>query len=148
MKGLFLISLFFGFVFNTPNQPADDDIVKPMLHEVEQTLVHYRAWLTSPATKNVIQGTNHAARATAFIDAYLAQQSQKVTGLDRPVESVGLHEIQKVLLRQIRIHVDLLSTNVPIGIVEYNSDVENAVEEQLKLLEQTLREFERHQRSG
>ncbi len=113
--------------------------VDEILEEVEQTLVHYRAWLDKPIYTNVIKGTNHAARAGVMIVLYLRGQED----VDQAVQRVGVQGIRKVLLKQMLIHVELLSTSVPIGIVEYDTDVESAVEEQIELLEQTLIEFDR-----
>ena len=125
-----------------------DDNAKPIIQEVEQTLMHYRSWLESPAFVSVVKGTNHAARATMMIDNYLRELSEKGHEQAGRDGRVGIHGIRALLMKQMRIHVDLLSTTVPVGIVSYDSDVENAVEEQLNLLEQTLREFERHQSGG
>lgn len=125
-----------------------EDNFEPLLNEVAQTLAHYRAWLESPAILNVVKGTNHAARATVLIDAHLQEYAR-----DMPIEGnverrVGLRGIRSLLLKQMRIHVDMLSTTVPAGIVVYDSEVENALEEQLNLLQETMKEFERHQSKG
>ncbi len=118
--------------------------VEEILEEIEQTLVHYRAWLEKPVYTNVIKGTNHAARAGVMITLYLRDQENREPSDQR----VGVHGIRKVLLKQMLIHVELLSTSVPIGIVEYDTDVESAVEEQIELLDQTLLEFDRvHRRN-
>lgn len=120
--------------------PGIDDILK----EVEQTVTHYRAWLDKPVYTNVIKGTNHAARAVVMIDVYMEDAENLAPGDQR----VGVAGIRKVLLKQMRIHTELLSTSVPLGIVAYDSGVEQAVEEQLDLLEQTLKEFERVHRGN
>lgn len=133
---LFLIgSPVHGFAAGIP--PALN--VEEILEEVEQTLVHYRAWLEKPVYTNVIKGTNHAARAGVMITLYLREQEDR----DPADPRVGVQGIRKVLLKQMLIHVELLSTSVPIGIVEYDTDVESAVEEQIELLNQTLIEFDR-----
>ncbi len=159
MKGLLLIAslllLAITPAISSTHTPASflsaeqaDDNFKPLLNEVAQTLAHYRAWLESPAVLNVVKGTNHAARATVLIDAQLLEYAR-----DLPIEGnverrVGLRGIRSLLLKQMRIHVDMLSTTVPAGIVVYDSEVENALEEQLNLLEETMKEFERHQSKG
>ncbi len=145
---VFAAGLLFVATGFSPAPIEPEDNVKPILLEVEQALVHYRAWLDSPAFASVVKGTNHAARATMLIDAYLLSYKKQMHEQVPQDGRVGLHGIRALLLKQMRIHVDLLSTNVPVGIVTYDSAVENAVEEQLDLLEQTLREFERHQSEG
>ena len=134
--------------FSGPSVDRSDRVIDQLVDEVNQVLVHYRAWLESPAVLHVVKGTNHAARATVLIDQELNRLAQMNVEEAGGEQRVGLKSIQSVLLKQMRIHVDMLSTNVPVGIVSYDVDVENAVEEQLDLLEQTLREFERHQAGG
>lgn len=134
---LFVVSFLFmaGRASAASLPPGINDILK----EVKQTVVHYRAWLEKPVYTNVIKGTSHAARAVVMIDIYLEDVDHPAAGDQR----VGVAGIRKVLLQQMRIHTELLSTTVPLGIVAYDSGIEEAVEEQLDLLEQTLKEFER-----
>ena len=132
---------------SVPIRQAEDKF-EPMVHEIEQTLFHYKAWLNSPAVLNVVKGTNHAARATILIDFHLDEYARDMPEQEESERRIGVRSIQTLLLKQMRIHVDLLSTSVPAGIVVYNSSVENGVEEQLVLLEKSLREFERHQSGG
>ena len=140
-KTLAVLLLVVSFLFSPGRAsaaslpPGIDDILK----EVEQTVAHYRAWLEKPVYTNVIKGTSHAARAVVMIDIYLEDAEHPVAGNQR----VGAAGIRKVLLKQMRIHTEMLSTNVPLGIATYDSGIEEAVEEQLDLLEQTLKEFER-----
>ncbi len=145
MNSLLFIIALLGFPFSTAEQGADHrdgQDITPALEEVQKTLTYYRAWLDSYEVTNVVKGTNHAARATVLIDTYLKDY---VHGQPAKNEPVGIRGIRSLLLKQMRIHVDLLSTSVPAGIVNYESDVIDILEEQLNLLEQTLREFERHQ---
>ncbi len=135
-----------SLAFATPVQTPDDNF-EPLIQEVEQTLVHYKRWMNVPQVTAVLKGTNHAARATALIDGYL-----DVYASDMPQEGprVGLRAIRAVLLKQMRIHVDMLSTSVPAELVtefenERRTTIENALAEQLHLLEQSLQEFKRHQ---
>ncbi len=146
MYTLLTLALATSLAFATPTQTPDDNF-EPLIQEVEQTLRHYKRWMEVPQVTTVLQGTNHAARATALIDGYLA-----VYAADMPQEGprVGLRAIRAVLLKQMRIHVDMLSTNVPAELVtEFNEQrrtaIENALAEQLILLEQSLHEFKRHQ---
>ena len=152
MKGLFLISLISAALLSTLalTQPAPEpvDEFEAVIDEIEQTLFHYRAWLESPAVLSVVKGTNHAARATVLIDSYLDAYARDMPEQESSERRIGIRSIRSVLLKQMRIHVDLLSTSVPAGIIEYNSSIENVLEEQLDLLEKTLREFERHQSGG
>lgn len=131
----------------SPVHAPDDDNFESLIQEVEQTLQHYKQWIQVPQVTAVLKGTNHAARATALIDGYLDVYAE-----DMPQEGprVGLRAIRAVLLKQMRIHVDMLSTNVPAGLVtEFDGHkrtvIENALAEQLNLLEQSLDEFKRHQ---
>lgn len=145
---VFLSAPVFFAPQNELHTDAEQNSAETILQEVELTLSHYRTWLLSPEVINVVKGTNHAARATVLIDAYLESHARNGAVQAARDGRVGIHGIRALLMKQMRIHVDLLSTNVPVGIVSYDSQVENAVEEQLNLLEQTLREFERHQAGG
>lgn len=146
MYTLIALALATSISIASPVQSPDDNF-EPLIHEVEQTLQHYKRWMNVPQVTAVLKGTNHAARATALIDGYLDVYAE-----DMPQEGprVGLRAIRAVLLKQMRIHVDMLSTNVPAELVtEFNEGrrtvIENALAEQLHLLEQSLQEFKRHQ---
>ena len=146
-SALILGALLSTLALSLPAQQTENTF-EPLVDEIEQTLIHYRAWLDSPAILSVVKGTNHAARATVLIDGYLDEYARDMPEPEGNERRVGIRGIRSLLLKQMRIHVDMLSTNVPAGIVEYNSSIESALEEQLDLLEKTLHEFERHQSGG
>ncbi|MEM8483897.1 MAG: hypothetical protein AAF564_00025 [Bacteroidota bacterium] len=146
MHTLLTLVLATSLALATPAQTPEDNF-EPLIQEVEQTLQHYKRWMNVPQVTTVLKGTNHAARATALIDGHLDVYAE-----DMPQEGprVGLRAIRAVLLKQMRIHVDMLSTYVPAELVtEFDGDrraaIEIALAEQLNLLEQSLQEFKRHQ---
>ena len=78
-----------------------------------------------------------------LIDQYLDSYRDELVAV-QDTRHIGLKGIRKVLLKQMRTHLELLSTTVPEGIASYDRTMSQSLEEQLDLLEQTLREFERH----
>ena len=143
MKSFFFLIITLALSVPASANHVDDDI-KPALMEVEQVLDHYRNWLNTPAMKYVVKGTNHAARATLLIEQYLLSYGEAALP-PQPRERIGLKRIRSVLLKQMRLHVELLSTTVPEAIANYDSTVKETLAEQLDLLEKTLREFERYE---